>query len=609
MALLDGELSGEHAKTVRRHLRGCTHCKQIFATYQSATSAFTSQNLFPGLEKSPPTRIAPALTKPMFATHFAARDRSMRPAWAASLAMTLSILLLWQLVLTPPELGAREMISRARIEEQRPLMGATKPVVQRTLRTTRRVAGIVEQDVEHVETWDGVPGHIRKATETNPLARELAATIPIPECSRFSPLSVGMMHCLAGTNTVEMRVLTPPRDLETEVYQLAMQSLRPAKGNPFVSVWTLRISDWHLTQVEFRFYTLPEDVEYRVEETAYRLVDGHPRVAESSPGSEVSIEEAPSISPPPTRMEYDPAEGLNIRLAVFRALHALELTPEDEIDISWHPGEPVKVSALVASAERKRNLENALAAIDGIALGVLSYEEASILAQAVELFPGASETEVPAHVARNAAPLRSEGPLLLDELSEHFGGGDRGKELALGFGISLLEETQELHFQVRWMERMQKAFLPEERALLSPAAQIQLAQMESAIRAKLESRHTHLQLLVRSIICPRYCNTSSADPHLRHPWRLYARDHASAVTSEELALAMDREFALLKVLFVDREFTPPSEQGSELPTVAEQIHRWEALSVAFSQLLPDEAAPAEHAQALRSLAENTAPAR
>ena len=72
---------------------------------------------------------------------------------------------------------------------------------------------------------------------------------------------------------------------------------------------------------------------------------------------------------------------------------------------------------------------------------------------------------------------------------------------------------------------------------------------------------------------------------------------------------MDREFALLKVLFVDREFTPPSEQGSELPTVAEQIHRWEALSVAFSQLLPDEAAPAEHAQALRSLAENTAPAR
>src|SRR5690606_29307002 len=78
--------------------------------------------------------------------------------WAASIAVMVTGALLWQMILSPPGVSARELIQRARQEEQRPLMQSTTPVVQRTLRSTRTVGGVVQKQSEYHETWHGAPG-------------------------------------------------------------------------------------------------------------------------------------------------------------------------------------------------------------------------------------------------------------------------------------------------------------------------------------------------------------------------------------------------------------------------------------------------------------------
>lgn len=552
MSLLDGELSPSDASRVGGHLETCAECEGLVARYRSLRATFHSQELFPDLprdgQKHPATVHQPEIASP---SQVVPATKRLPSVLAASIALLTSSLLFWQLVLTPPGVSARELIERVRAEEQRPLLRVKNARVVRTLRTTRRVAGVVEQQIEHKETWQGTAGSLASIKEGNTLVREIVASIPSTDCARLDPLSAGMLACLSSESSAELRVLNHPKELEGGYYQVALDNLQPKQGNPFTSVWTLRLSDWRLTRVDFRFFQVPEDIEYGVEELDYRLINV-PLITSAPEPAEVPTLPRTVAS---LQTESDTSRAVLNKADLFLTLHRLGLSPEDEIDIHFEIGKPIHVQVLVPAESRKQDFIEALAALDGVAASVASYADAMA-------FPhhqvGESQQQAIPSTARrpSAPPMRSHGPLLLDEVAAHFGGGEHGRKAALALGASVLDQTQTLQFQIHWLDRLRAAFSAEERRLLPAETLRQLSALETEWVEDTRVRHGLLQQQVQSVVCPDLCQKSqevSASADLAWP-------SSEAMTPQRregpaMLEAMKQEFTLLKVLLVDRGFT------------------------------------------------------
>jgi len=482
------------------------------------------------------------------------------------------------MAVSPPGVSARELMEIARIEERRSLLGSDV-TVQRTLRSTRRVEGVVSEQAEHMETWHSVHGEIKQVHNWNGLAGKIADAIPAGDCAQMSPLSVGMMACLADRSATDVRVLHPLSASDGQFYQLAIKNLSSAAGHPFTSVWTLRVSDWRLVRVSFRLFALPEDIEYTVEEIHYRVREDLPVASEPAmrPRKLGRLAASDAASPAGHDAELDVVR----KASLFLALHRLHLTPEDEVNMEFRDGHPIAIRVLAPDDARKKMFADALGNLEGVRAVVLSYLDADE--------PAVSERGVltpspeVAGAGQSLAPIRSEGPLLLEQLAKRWGGDERGREAALAFGASVIEATQQLRYRASWLTRLRNAFSAEERRLLPAVERYRLAAMDRDLVTELSFRHHLLHDEVMSALCPALCpaenegSTHSAGDAI--PPEIGSKTH--------LAAAMDQEFTALKVLFVDREFgaAPEVEPSVRAASPKEQIQDWRALSKQVTQLL------------------------
>ncbi len=560
MSLLDGEISPADAGNMQHHIEGCAECRTLIERYQAVRSAFSSEDLFPELPALTATLapLIPSATDPD-SSWSTSRLWQLPSVLAASIALLAGGILFWHLVLSPPGVSARELISRVRIEEDRPLRSAPGVAVKRTLLITRRVAGVVEKRIEYQQTLQGVGGRLipaaDEAPETNSLENEIVSAIPIQNCAGLIPLSADMMECLSRDSSAALRVISTPRDLEEGVYQVAIDNLRPQQGNPFTSVWTLRLSDWRLTRVDFRFFQVPEDVEYGVEELTYLVIEEPGTSPPPPPPPLVADSRKQAIS---SMSRTETAEGsqesrlANTKAKLFLSLHALAPSPEDELTIRFGEGLPIVVSALVLDANRKEAFVNALDQLEGVSASVLSYSDA--LEVAGDHLATAPEFDA-APADRTESTIRSEGPLLLDELATHFGGGEEGRKKALSFGASVLEQSQTIQFQSRWLGRLYKALPEDELRLLSPEIRGDIMDVESAMVRHLEIQHKLLRQQVESVLCPKLCNLPSMGGLEANTNALLERTAPGPIREPaEISRILDNEFSLLKVLLVDRAF-------------------------------------------------------
>ncbi|MCW5964477.1 MAG: zf-HC2 domain-containing protein [Bryobacterales bacterium] len=585
MALLDGELPSGRVDEVSNHLERCAGCRSVFARYESLRASFSSEKLFPGVEPLTPEHVAPTVHPVIrhFPSTVPAGGR-LPSTIAASIALLAGGLLFWQLVLAPPGVSAREVIERAKVEEQRPVVHGASLRVERTLRATRRVAGVMEKQFDFQESRP-LSGSLPVMIELNPIVREIAASIPSADCARLDPLSVGMMDCLSKESNAALRVLNQPKDGEGGVYQVTIENLRPHDGNPFTSVWTLRLSDWRLTRVDFRFFHVPEDIEYGLEELAYRVVEA-PLITTKLELARIPVPTQPeTLMDPRAEME----RLIRNKADLFLALHALVLSPEDEVDIRFETDNPIQVRVLVTEESRKQEFIETLAALDGVSATVLSYADAMDYAHA-QLdeghWPGAAQKAKP-----SAGAMRSEGPLLFDWVANHFGGGEHGRQAALSLGTSVLDQTHALQFRVRWLARLRAAFPAEQYTLLPEELSRQLASMETSLLAELSTRHELLQQQVRAVVCPGLCDSVpalsfSSDPTPPTTGGIPSQSEESA----NLVHSMESEFALLKVLFVDRGFAADSRahsaEDSQVPP-HQEVQAWLDASAQVAGSLKD----------------------
>lgn len=577
MTLLDGELPVSHARRVEAHLAGCPECSEILRRYQAVSASFSSERLFPSPPaEQPGMRDAPPPV-PLSTPH---PRKIFQPGWAASIALMLSAAVLWQTIVAPPGVSARDLIERARIEEQRPLMQVSEPVVHRKLRSTRKVAGVVQEQTEHEETWKGAPGRVSQASATSAIADEIGTAISPHGCSQYAPLSVSMMECLASRDSALLRIVEPPSELEGRAYQLAMDLLNPSQGTPFSCTWTLRTADWRLTRVDFRFFRPPSDVEYGVEELSYRIVDAVSLAKSPASESRTATVEQPARPEPPA---WNPGPHIARKLAVLQVLTDLGLSPEDEIQFHWGGKDaPAAVDVLTASEERKQYIQAALERVEGVLLSVRTYDEVAAEALAGDLDSG-GQPDAPAATPRMARTFQSEGPLLLETMTERFGGGEQGREHAIAFGGSILETTQFLMFQTKWLERVRQTIPAEDRLLLSADQARQLGALEDRLATEIARVHTQLNERAHMVLCPSYCPADGAPE---------AREEAGDTPpggdrSESLAAAMDYEFALLKVLFVDRAFQAQGSVDGTAMEATDAASRWKEASAAVSRAFLD----------------------
>lgn len=597
MAFLDGECTPEESREVDAHLQACPACRSILERFRVLQTNFSGEVMLAHLPRRDTPGTAPASpAHPALAPgHRAATliRRRTPAAWAASVAFVVTGVLLWQL-LTPAPLSAREFIERARISEVRPLAGVSHPMVQRTLRTTRRVAGIVRERIEHEELWEGAPGALTRVRDSAPVAREISASLPVSACAGLSPLSVEMMACLSAQRRTEALVITPPDNQSGAVYQLAIHHLQPDSGYPFTSLWTLRISDWRLIRVDYRFFSLPEEVDFVVEELASRVMEAPLLAAVPPPTQSAPAREAAShpqeLAAHPSEVTL-PAQALH-KAGLLLALHTLRLRPEDDVSLQTASDGVVEVRALLPGPERKQAFHDALGNLAGVRLHARTHTEAA--EEALAAMPILNAPAQPGFAPPDNAPFRGEGPLLLEALSSRFGGNDAAKAKALAFGNTVLEAMQNLRFQAGWLERTRAVITDTEWHLLPAELQQRLSAMDQEIAGELAANHAALATLVAPVLCPPACGEPGATPSLGDAPAEFSLPGATPgipqPPAEGPSELLEREFAWLKVLFVDRAYLGQDAFDDGSGTVAGAIEQaaanWRAASRSAAVSLP-----------------------
>ncbi len=563
MAMLDGELSVPRTWQVRRHVNVCPDCKALLQRYTAVRISFSSDSLFPvppAAHETAPQRIP--LESSTMPPALGLSDWSWSSTIAASISMVLGVFLLWHLLVTPPGVSAREVIAQARLEEERPLLADPGLRLERVLRTTKRVRGVVEHRAEFQETWQLAPGGEIAVTGADRLILEISGSLPDSTCSGLDPLSARMMECLSRQDNVELRLSQEDDDTDGAFYELTIRNLRHATGNAFTSAWTLRLSDWRITRAVFQFPDAVSGVEYALEEMDHRMVDApqvmasvrSPRTGNLTPNSNLTQSLIPTAPAP------NPSE---VKLPLLLALHRLQLTPEDEIEINWQQGPPFRLHALVRDELRRQQWLAALEGQQGVHVTVQSFAEAVSQLQA-----DAATTMVPASSFTNT--LRGEGPLLLDMLAAHLGGGQRGRTAAFALGESILEQVIAIRFRAHWIERTRDALPPDERGRLTPASLSALAEMEAAMVNDLSLRHQALRRQVEEILCPQWCVVADGDSQ---PVTAGVAPHIARSTPDLIG-SLDAEFAWLQMLFVDRAFTGTHFRGTDGPLLQKAIRSW-----------------------------------
>ncbi|MCU0227185.1 MAG: hypothetical protein MUF01_06060, partial [Bryobacterales bacterium] len=241
------------------------------------------------------------------------------------------------------------------------------------------------------------------------------------------------------------------------------------------------------------------------------------------------------------------------KLALLRALHPLALTPEDEWEVDWSGGPPLQLRAVVRDAQRKQQWLDALAGQAELAATVYSYAEAVSLA-------GTEATLSMQDLAPSSGTMRGEGPLLLEELAERFGGGDTGRTQALALGERLLEQVIALRYQAGWLRRIRLAIPEQDREGLTQASHNSLLALEAEVRSDIAARHREIGRQVEAVLCPEGC---ALDPAATMAGQ--SASPRETTDGEPLAASLDAESTWLKILFVDRAFAAMSvPEGTQL---------------------------------------------
>jgi len=566
MRLLDGEALESHLADLQLHVARCGECQRTMARFEAASVTFHKEALFPELQAKPRSsgmksksfRILPF--RPSAYSGDALTSRKSRPSvWAAGIAVCLSGALLWHLLVTPVGVSAHELIERARVEESR---RPDSKEVRRSVRTSKRVAGSTKAQSEHLDLRNG---NTTRLSGGNPsLTDEIRQALAHTKCGSYSVLSASMMKCLADMPGVNSRVVSPNTKVAGETYELAMDVLQPEAGEPFSCTWTLRLADWHLVRAEFRFFGFHEDVEYTVEELSRSLTPlstvsvpkrrpQSPSSAEiSAPLGHMTVEKQPGD----LRDDYRRRLAVLRKLAVLEALRLPELNPDDAVEILWDDNGRTRLRAMVDDTAQKHALSARLSAIEGVTAEIMTLDDLQPM-----VAPGNAETgsleismtgPLPGHAATNtlATPrtFQSEGALLLDKLSEKWGGGDEGRKKALQHGQTVLNRTLDLSYRAKWLARVTEAFSKTDQQMLREQDMDRLRNLESQLLQDLRLRHRNLQAYVATLLCTADC-TPAATALIPE-----GRTHFDSVDPAQLLKALDDEFTLLRVLFVDRDY-------------------------------------------------------
>jgi hypothetical protein len=588
LALIDRELPWTQQVSVRAHLLVCRHCRAELHALRTTSKAFSRHNLFPELDQSGAAYSNPAIPQPYAQSEVHQTPASVslqaglfgRPTGTAALALSLALLIFWSLVLTPPRLTAMEVIERARAAEQIPLQAVKNAQVQRLLQASRRIDGVIEQQLSHEEVWNGLPGSVRHVDHRNVLLQDLSNVLPVSECEGISPFSVRMMQCLAEHHATRSRVVSSMLDKSPERYQLAIDCARPERGHPFTSIWHLRVSDWQLVSVDFHFFTYPAEVSYRVELVTQFITEGRTEVASRSRAVAPTVSDTQPVVSQEAIRQSDQA---SLQLRMFLALQSMGLSPDDEIRMSWEDG-TLRILAIVPDDLRKWQLEQQVAHIAGVDSTVYSYHDltegvASTMAPQAENGPFPEKGE-----GNEKSALRGEGPLLHDALLGHFGRGEQGEEAIARLSNLVLESTQSVGFQMRWLSRIRDTFPPAVRHSLSAEERISLELLEAEVLREIAAGHDGMSQGLRQAVCPTLCSSAAAKPLGAAGQESLSRTIGDNEAREVRALLsqLEEEFVVLKTLFVDRGFAEQRDTHQDAGTA---ILRWLETSQSVSRQL------------------------
>jgi anti-sigma factor RsiW len=594
MSFLDGELEPSEIAQVRRHLQRCEDCRRTLERFAALTARFSSEALAAGMETPPAAEPGIAPPAEVFVSRGPATVQTLarrsggerrfvipRPI-AAGIAILLGAALLAHLLLSPRPVSARSLVSTA-WQHQRDLQQKHPAVVvQRKLRVVKTVQG----KAVNAERWETAlaPGAAHEEfVSTGSSAQEILQTLPESRCRLFVPLSLDMLTCLLDSDPLSVQVEETASASGLQQFQIQLTSL--AMSGPSVrSRWTLRGSDWRLSDVEYLSVSGPEETVYRIEEESIALVPTKAPEAEISsaePAREsLSVD---SAERPVDRVLGVPGAHASL-LRVFEAMDRFVPALEEDLRFEMEPNGTVRVTGLVAGEARRVQLESLLAADGGVRVMVMTPEEAvarSLDAMARQESAGSAAKANGSPLSGSATPLRSEGPLLADELIARFGSDEEGKALALRFGALLLEETQQLAFQARWLERLEEAFPPANLAGMSEGEQQRLMALRRRWRDSLREKHADLRLRVVAVVCGSPCAETARADSSAVPQETEAAP-SSALTAA-WSEALHAELALVKTMLVDRAFAPA---GSPEQAKAQWLRMSDGVRQALDQPLP-----------------------
>jgi anti-sigma factor RsiW len=591
MSFLDGELEDHETAAVRRHLQGCAECTRTIQQFAAITSRFSNETLAAGMGSTatsqpqlaaspgePPRRAVPRRFEAGFARRTARWSFALPRSAAASIAILLVGMLVAHLVLSPRPVSARGLVDTARQRQQQIRQTHPTQVLQRNLRVTKTVSGKAV-GTEHWASQLTPHASQDELVSAGESAAEIQDALPRAACRLFVPLSLEMLDCLLDAQPASVHVQERESEDGAPRFVIELASVRP-NLSPLQTRWTLRGADWHLSMVEYRVAAEDRETIYRIEEESAALVPLPIAPLELS-----RVEPQPTISarvpaPPLQDLNFPDAPQPGIRLRAFEAIDAFEPALDEDLQLEEEPDGVTTVSGIVPSPDRKAQLESLLATQPGIRITVRTQSEA--IAEALA-FLGAQPASSPAPQNDEEAPaiapgdaIRSQDPLLAAELATRFGSGEEGNALALRFGAAVLEETQDLAFRARWLERLENAFSAVDWQAMHAGERERFLALHAKWLGVLLDRHRALHQRVASILCPAPC----PDLETSHALPAHQTTGPASLPAEipQWKPALDAEIALLKTMFVDGAFAPAG-------TAQQAKSRWVQTSQGTSQAL------------------------
>lgn len=583
MCLLDGELAANRAAAVECHLSSCPECRETLARFSGTASCFSSEVLFPEVENSPseiPAQVK--ASRPQIPISFGGL-LPLRAGFrfsgtvAAGIALLLMAALLQHLVLSPVPVSARGLVQTARAGQGDILRQYPARSIRRKLKLTKliekreSVANGVPT-IGKTEFWETLieASATQEILETeSATALEIAAAMPRVACRSLVPLSLDMLECLLDAEELTAVVRESNTHRPLDAYEIEFSNAASNRSGSFASSWTLRSSDWRLTEVVYRVGEPGSVTVYRIVEEEYSLIPVAP--IESSrtetPGPERADVAKSTPVAPVSHIAH--ASAAVRKLRAFEILSEFGMTPEDDLHVALDSSGAVRIEGIVPDPARQARIRLLVSPSDEIDINVLSYDEAvARLAPAARTATNAEDDrDPPPPVAEAPATVRSEGPLLADLLAAHFGNDDAGQARASRFGGTILSEAQQLLFEARWVERLRTAIPAEAFDELNRSDQRRFLALQADSLNRLQQRHRRLNAIVSGVLCPNGC------PDSERPGTAERSPTPSTGGDPDVSWIpiLNHELALLKTMFVDRDF-------ESVDSASEAVSAWRGAS-------------------------------